>query len=196
MSPFPLSGAIPGILAGTPVEDTVYPVTPDYTGMGSIWEDEGGATTNLYQSVNSSNDSTYVTLQSVIPETVICGTSTEEHNFRANMDTPDGEPLGRQTVYVTVRAKYDGGGATGESHTMEIELIEGASTQRAYGSGFNLTESIADYEYFLTTSEINSVTDWSDIDVKATVTSCAGNSFANARDQQLFIYQVRIDFEP
>lgn len=190
--PYLVVGAI-----GVAINETVWPVTPDYTGMTSVWEDEGGTASNLYQSVNSANDSTYVTLQSVIPGTLVCGTSSEEHNFRCNMDAASGlGPIGSQTVYVTVRAEYvDLFGATGESHTMEIELLEGA-TQRAFGSGYNLTESPADYDLFLNTTEINSVTDWSDVDVKATITSCSGNSVANADDQQLRIFSVKIVFSP
>lgn len=197
MSPFPLAGCLPGVLKRTALDETRRPVTPDYTGMSSVWEDQAASTTNMYADVNDSSDSTYVTLQSVIPDTVICGTSTEEHNFRCNMDPPSGKPRSDQSIIVTVRARYvDLYTATNEEHTMEIEVIQGTSTQRAYSSGHTLTTSFADYELFMSTSEINSVTDWDDLDVKATITSCAGDSLPNAGDQQLEISEVYITYAP
>lgn len=196
MSPFPLSGALPGMLEGEPVVEDLYPVTPDYTGMSSIWKTQTGSTSNLYSAVDDQSDTDYVTLQAVIPETVICGTSSEDHNFRVNIDPPSRRPLPRQTVRIRVYARYDDiDVATDESHSMDIELIEGASTQRGIDTGFSLTTSFAWYEMEMTYSEIASVVDWEDVDVKVSVTSCAGSSIPNAGDQNLEIAGIYIELD-
>ena len=179
-----------------PIDETVY-VTADFTGMGSVWEDEGGATTNLFDSLDDANDATYIELQLVIPGTVICGTSTESHNYRGHLDAPSATPSPDQTVEVVVKMEYlDLFSATGESHDLDIELIEGASTVIASSLGNSLTETPVEYVLSLTKAQIVSVGDWSDLDVRATIVSCAGDSVPNADDQNLRIMEIRVDFTP
>lgn len=188
---------IPMFHQETPLDESIVP-NADFTGMGAIWEDEGAATTNLYDSVDDNATGTYVTLQSVIPETVICGSSTETHQFRVLMATPSGDPVPGQSVTVRVGIRYvDLFGATGESHDLTIAFFEGGGTTPiASTSPTAITSSFATYDLILSNAQHQSVTDWSDVQVRASIESCAGDSAPNAGDQNIEIYDIRIIFAP
>lgn len=155
MSPFPLSGAFPGILSGTPIDETIW---ADFDRTTSQWEDEGGATADLHDSVNTESDLTYVTLQIVILQ--------DTRTLAFGMDDPSGEPIGSQTVEVQVRARYlEPTLSLPTAPEITLRLDE-STTERATGSATSLTTSFADYSLFLDTAEINSITDWADVEVE------------------------------
>lgn len=156
MSPFPLAGVLAPILgAGQPIDETIW---ADGDRTTSQWEDEGGATTNLWQSVDSESDTDYVTLQIVI--------LNDTRTLAFNMETPSGEPIGSQTVEVQVRARYlEPTLSLPTAPEITLRLDE-STTERATGSATSLTTSFADYSLFLDTAEINSVTDWADVEVE------------------------------
>jgi len=147
--PYLVVGAI-----GVPVTDTIW-ANGDRT--TSQWEDEGGATTNLWQSVDSESDTDYVTLQIVILD--------DTRTLGFNMETPNGDPIGSQTVEVQVRARYlEPGVSLSNAPELTIRFDEN-NTQRATGSATALTTAFADYSLFLNQTQINSVTDWADVEV-------------------------------
>lgn len=148
--PYLVVGAI-----GVPVTDTIW-ANGDRT--TSQWEDEGGATTNLWQSVDSESDTDYVTLQIII--------LNDTRTLAFNMETPSGEPIGSQTVEVQVRARYlEPGVSLPTAPEITIDLDE-STTLRAAGSATSLTTAFADYSLFLNQTQINSVTDWADVEVE------------------------------
>ena len=158
MSPFPLAGVLAPILGGRqPLDETIW---PDFDRTTSQWEDEGGATTNLHDSVNAgaTGDTTYCTLQIVILN------STRILGF--GMDDPSGEPTPNQDVEIRVRARYTEPGLTLPNAPQLTLRFDENNTQRAQGSATNLTTSFADYSLFLNTTQINSVTDWTDCEVE------------------------------
>lgn len=181
------AAAIPGILAEEEVlVETLWAVTDDAV---ADWEDEGGATTNLYESVDSESDADYVTLQVPV---VTSGTEA----LRFIVDIPSGDPSSKQTVRAQVRCEWiDVLGAANPDAgdpSLTIEIREGASTVRASQVHDPIAETPTDYDCFMTEAEINSVTDWSDIRVHMTfdVAGIDVDEEVNYR-----VYEVRIEFE-
>lgn len=169
MTPFPLSGAIPGILAKLPPPLAPEVLRPD-TDIGiSGWEAQDDTTTSLYDHVNDQSDTTYVRPQ--IPGLSECPT-TENDNVEFGMSDPSGTPTGGvDTVVMRVRARYNMLiGGTG-SATGRFRLREG-TTVRATDSGNSLTTSWAWYELSLSSAQIDSVTDWTNLRVLSDADVC------------------------
>lgn len=143
-------GAITPILS-----ETVW-VDADHTVSG--WEDETTATTDLYQSANADNDSTWVQLVSWILDT----TARIVFRFASPSATPSS--VG-QDAEIRIKAEYlENFETLPSAPTMTIRFDEGG-TQLAASSALSLTTTLAEYSLILSQAEINSVTDWTDIEV-------------------------------
>jgi hypothetical protein len=180
-----------GALAIPAITESIY---PDSDSSVSIWRDEGGSSSNIYQSVNSTsqNDSTYAKLNSPNVIINVCPT-TETRMIRFGMENPSAQPSPYQNVDVYVRSKIVDPYTTGFTATLDIELLEGTTTQRAIGTGFSVNTTFGSDYFSLTTNEINSVTDWDNLYVKATWEVCA-----DAVDADLDIHcsWIYIQFTP
>lgn len=185
--PIPMIGGI-----GTaPITENIY---PNADSAVSTWRDEGGASTNIYQSVNTTtqNDSTYAKLVSSSWILNVCPTN-ETRTIRFGMGNPSAEPSPYQNVDVFVRSKIVDPVSTGFSVSLDIELKEGTTTQRAIGTGFSVGTTFGSDSFSLTTSEINSVTNWNNLFVEATWTICANGLDAELDIQCSWVY---IQFTP
>ena len=184
MSPFPLAGVLAPILgSGQSLDETIW---ADFDTTTAGWEDEVGNTTNLHDSVNSENDSLYVILSSWILNT------TERIVF--GLEDPSGEPTPNQSVEVFVRAEYlENFEVLPTAPTMTIRFDENG-TQRATSSALSLTKSPADYSFFLNTTQINSVTDWNDVEMDILFDNTANTGVDEEAKFQ--IYEVRTIFTP
>lgn len=187
MTPFPLFGPPVGILAEEEVIiETLWAATDDAVGG---WEDEGGATTDLWQSVDSESDADFVTLSTPV---VVSGTSS----LRFIVDIPSDDPSSKQTVFAQVRCEWiDVLGAANPDAgdpSLTIRIKEGATTVRSSQVHSPITTTPTDYEAFMTEAEINSVTDWSDIRVEMEfdVAGIDTDEEVNYR-----VYEVRIEFQ-
>jgi hypothetical protein len=67
-------------------------------------------------------------------------------------------------------------------------LKEGTTTQRAIGTGFSVGTTFGSDFFALTTSEINSVTNWNNLFVEATWTICANVLDAELDIQCSWVY--------
>jgi hypothetical protein len=197
MSPFPLAGVLAPILgSGNPLDETIW---ADSDNLVSGWEDEGGATTNLYQSVDSDSDADWVELTTAnrIPDTATCGGLEVSRTLRFNLQDPSGKPTPNQTVEVRCKMEYvvllAGNGS--ESHTVDIRLREG-TTSRAVDTNNVLTTTPTEFSLFLNTTQINSVSDWNNLNVSLEFTSCSGDTIPNSGEFDLICYRCRLIFAP
>tara|TARA_R110000787_G_scaffold79469_1_gene173683 strand:- start:9002 stop:9556 length:555 start_codon:yes stop_codon:yes gene_type:complete len=181
MSPFPFC-VPPGVLAKQqPLNETIW-ATGDSLITG--WEDEGGATADLWQSVDTDSDADYVNrITPVINSTV---------NLRFKLDTPTADPTSGQVVELKVRMEYLAPFDPLDTAPVAIlEIREGTSTSRASTTGITVTTTPSEESVFMTPTEINSVTDWSDLYAQFSSTT-TGNGVDQDVDYR--IYRVRIIF--
>lgn len=191
--------AFPGTIAvGKKVrpalDETVY---ADGDLLVAVWRDDGGGTSNLYQSVDSESDADFVHLRSanVIPETVICPTETTR-TLRFFIADPSGVPSPNQSVEIKVKCRYvDLFGATGEAAEFDLRLRED-TTSIAVSADQSLSTGLTEFSLFLTVGQINSVGDWADLNVSMEFRACAGDSVPNAGDLDLECSRCRIIFSP
>jgi hypothetical protein len=104
------------------------------------------------------------------------------------MGNPSAEPSPYQNVDVFVRSKIVDPVTTGFNVSLDIELKEGTTTQRAIGTGFSVGTTFGSDFFALTTSEINSVTNWNNLFVEATWTICANGLDAELDIQCSWVY--------
>lgn len=176
--------APPGLLLkGAPLEETIW---ADSDSLVASWEDEGGATSNIYQSVDSESDADYATLQNVI---VNSGSAT----IRFSLENPSGQPSPSQTVRALIRCEWIDvlGAANPSSVTVIVRIKEGTTTVRAASSAQSISETPTDKFETMTTTEINSVTDWDNLYIEATfdVSGIDVDEEVNFR-----VYEARLDF--
>lgn len=170
-------------------------ITADSDNLVATWEDEGGATTNIFQSVNSNNDATWAELRSVNHMT--SGGDPNTRTLRFNMEDPSDQPPSTdQTVEVRCRIRWVDvfGGANPDAGDPDVRvaLREGA-TQRAITSRQTLITSFADHSLVLNATEIGSVTDWDDLNVQM---QFEANGIDIDEEIDIEVSRVRIIFTP
>ena len=181
MSPFPFC-VPPGVLAKQqPLNETIW-ATADSLTTG--WEDEGGATADLWQSVDTDTNTDYVNrVTPVINSTV---------NLRFKLDTPTADPTSGQVVELKVLMEYVPVFDPLDNAPVAIlEIREGTSTARASTTGITVTAAPSEESVFMTPTEINNVTDWSNLYAQFSSTT-TGNGVDQDVDYR--IYRVRIIF--
>lgn len=169
-----------------PLDETIW---ADADSLITGWEDEGGATSNLYQSVDSDSDADYVNRVTPIIN------STVSLRFRlADIVGPPDEPLSDQVVYLEVKFEYiQVDQPLDSAPTASLYIREGTSTNRASNTGITVTQTPTDQSVTMTTGEINSVTDWTNLYAHMTFTT-SGNGVDQDVDYR--IYRVRMHFSP
>ena len=190
---FPGTVAV-GKKARLPLNETVFADGDESVG---VWEDEGGATANLWQSVDSESDADWIELRDAnrIPDTVICPTTTSRL-LRLFLADPSGVPSPDQTVELKVRVEYvELLSATGEEVTLDLVLREGA-TVRATNAGLTVTQTPTERSLFLSTAQINSIGDWDNLSASLEFDACAGDSIPNAGELDIICYRCRLIFSP
>ena len=190
MSPFPFC-VPPGVLAKQqPIDDIVYPVSPD--SLVAVWRDEGGLTTDIYQSVDNTGapiDDDYAKLRSANWILTECPT-TASRSLRFKLGNPSGAPSPYQTVRIAFRSKIVDPYTTGFTATVDVKLKEGTSTVRSSSTGNTVTATFGTDFSVLSIADINSVTDWDDLYAEATWDVCA-----NGVDADLDIYCSHVYLE-
>lgn len=190
MSPFPLAGCLPGLYRGNPLDETVFADSDDVI---SQWEDEGGATTNLYQSVDDdvTPDSDWVELRSV-NHIVTSGTRA----LRFGTQNPSGTPQANQTVELQVRCRWVDvfGSANPDAGdpNLTISMYE-STTNRGSGSAQTITTSFVNYSFFPSTSQIISVGNWDNLRVNMSF-ECSGIDLDEEVDIE--VSRVKVIFSP
>ena len=155
------------------------------------WRGSPSATTysNLYQYVDSDSDSDYVILRNANVITSPSGT----RDLRFGMETPSGEVNPYQTVELRVRARgYNLYSANPSNFHVTIKLFEDGSMVTGSGSTqTNMSYSTAEYSHFLSTTAINNVSNWANVEV-----DCDFYADGIALDGEITIdvYRVRIIF--
>lgn len=184
-----MSHPIPLFHAKAPLDETLVPTSDNTI---TQWEDEGGATTNLYQSVNANNDATHVELRNA--NVMVSGT-TNPRTLRFNMGDPSDVPNVDQSVQVIVRAEWiDAFGSANPTYIrMDSIALRQGTTQKAISGANNLTTSPADYVLQLSGGEIGSITDWTDLNVEM-LFDADGIDIGEEIDVQ--VYRVRIVLAP
>lgn len=171
-----------------PITETIWADADDLVAQ---WEDEGGATTNLWQSVNADSDATYVTL--VGPSVIV---ESGSRSLRFGLENPSAAPSSDQTVELRIRCEWiDVFGAANPDAgdpNITIRLIEGATT-RAATSAQQISEAPAEYSLFLSESQINSVTDWDDLYAEMTFEA---SGIDVDEEVNIRVYRARIVFSP
>jgi len=179
MFPYQVVGAI-----GNPIDETIW---ADFDESVSQWRTSTGGSTNLHDQVNVDGvDTTYCRLTSPILQ------STRQLAF--GMESPSGEPIGSQTVELQIRAKYlEPGQTLPTAPTVTIRMDEN-NTQRGTSLALDLTTSFADYSFFPSTAQINSVGDWDEIEVDMSFDNTMNTGLDEEAD--FHVSEVRIIFSP
>lgn len=199
------SGPIPPchagtLAAGTLVENNTNYERPDADISAGTWTDAGGSGSNLYTNLDetTASDADYI-------KTPIGGNTACTIGLSNLTITPGPEDV----VKVNYRATR-GAAVGGTTADLTVELVETA-TQRAVTQQ-TLTTSLADYSLTLTSAQISSITNWSNLRLIFTVTGAAAFeivkvSFANVshaanpatlggwRGSDKFFYSVAYRFE-
>jgi hypothetical protein len=163
---------------------------PSGDNLTSVWRDEGGATTNIYQSCIGSNDSTFAQLRTANLILSVCPT-TESRTLRFDMDNPTGNPSAvGQTCQVIARCRVVDPFTTGFTVDLDLSLRE-STTQRAIDTNNSLSTSWTDVILSLTQAQINSVGNWDNANVQMTFDACADGVDA---DIDIEVSRVRIVF--
>lgn len=178
--PFPMLSSIPWIPA---LDETIW---ADGDSLITNWEDEGAATSDLYQSVDSDGDTDFVTLTTP----VLNATRT----IRFTLEDPSADPAPAQTVELRVKFKYiQVDQPLDNAPTADILIKEGTTTTRASNTGITVTTTATEYSVFMTPTEIGNVTDWTDLYAEISFTT-AGNGVDQEANYE--VYRVRIIFAP
>ena len=151
------------------LNEEIFPIADD---LVSVWEDEGGATSNLYQSVDDvAGDSDYITLRNANLIIDVCPTEATR-TFRFLMDEPSGPVSNMQDVFVGIRARIEDPFTTGYTADVDVRLKQGG-TQIAADLGNSISGTFAEIGFGLTAQDIGEITDWTDLYIEATFNVCA-----------------------
>jgi len=172
-----------------PISETVWAASDNLVAQ---WQDHTGSNDNgspnpLYTFVDSDSDADYVRLIDASGHIVTSGSRT----LRFNMAAPSGTPasLGQSCeIRVTCRWFDVFGGANPDSGDPNLTLsLRQLTTTKATASAQTITTGFVEYVYALSQSEINSVTNWSDVNVQM-VFEASGIDF----DEEVSIYVSRV----
>jgi hypothetical protein len=124
---------------------------PDLDSSVGSWADEGGATSNLYQSIDEEtpNDTDYVQSEP----------NPSNSKYKVRLSNP-GTAVNTDEP-VTVRYRYRKSGAATTDIT--VTLVQGASTVIASNSHAGVTTTVTAGSFVLSTGEKAAVTDWDDL---------------------------------
>ena len=125
-------------------------IVPNGDVVTTNWEDEGGATSDLFDSVDDSSDSTYNITDGILM--AFCGGSEVTRNIRWAFENPSTNPSGVESTIVYVRARISGVGAD-PTVTMQLDAWDGTTYKFAESSTHTLTTSWAWYAWVWTTAE-------------------------------------------
>jgi hypothetical protein len=192
MSPFPLSGALPGMLANiTPIDEVIR---PDSDSLVAAWRDEGGSTSNIYQSVDevTQSDTDYAKLRVANWILTECP-STTTRTLRFRLSNPSAPPNPYQTVALECRSRIVDPFSTGFTATVDVKIKEGTTNVRSNEPGNTVTTTFGNDRCSMSTSEINSVTDWNDLYAEMTWTVCADGVDA---DLDIYCSHVYLELVP
>jgi len=168
MSPFPLSGALPGILANTsPIVEDTY---PDADRETSNW-----SSTPLWQKIDDKSTADFIGSSSCFNR---CGVGSCTYDFEVDIATPsgtvaDGDRQGLQ-VYVQVRRVDDSG--TGHDADMTVILREGATTRKS-ATFNNLGTGWSSKVLTLSAAEVDAIGNHANLRVDVSITMCTALDF-------------------
>ena len=182
----------PGALAAIkPINEVIR---PNSDSLVAVWQDEGGSTSNIYQSVDevAVSDTDYAKLRG--PNVILTECpSTTTRTLRFGLSDPSAQPNPYQTVALEARSKIIDPFTTGFTATVDVKIKEGTTTVRSNDTGNAVSSSFSNARCSMSTTEINSVTDWDNLYAEMTWTVCA-----NGVDAELDIYcsHVYLEFVP
>jgi hypothetical protein len=132
---------------------------PDSDVSAGSWVNQAGSGSNLYQSIDEAdgeNDSDYVisTDDSSSSDTMEVGLS----------DIPD--PQSSSSHIVHYRAKGSDPSGSYGIPSLTVSLRQGTSTEIATATNSSLTTSFVNYNFTLSSSEANAITDYSDLRIR------------------------------
>jgi len=167
-----------------PLSETIW---ANADAVASQWRSSTGSESNLYNFVNAADDGSYVWLRTA---NVIITDGTRDLRF--DMATPSGDPNPYQNVDIRVRTRYYDDAANPSSMTMQMNLYEnGSQVTGGGGATQNITTTSTDYDERLSTTAINNVSNWADVEVDMNFTA-AGVDLDG--EIQIRVYRVAIVF--
>jgi hypothetical protein len=124
---------------------------PDADQTVGSWVDEGGATSNLFQSIDeiTFSDADYVESEA----------NPVSSSYKVSLENPGGSVDTGSPVTINYRYEKDGLAKV----NLTVELIEGASTVRASQVHTDITDTVTAGTLTLTGGEAASVTNWNDV---------------------------------
>lgn len=179
--PFPFC-VPPGLLQGNPVlNETIW---ADADSLTTGWEDEVNATASLYAAVNSNSDTDFVRLITDVLNSTV--------TIRFRLQDPSADPNSNQNVELGCKFKYNQVfDPLDNAPTAVLRIKEGTSTIRAVSGNITVTTTATEQSEFMSVTEINNVTDWSDLYGEISFTT-SGNGVD--QDVNYELYRVRIIF--
>ena len=152
---------------------------PDSDVSDGSWVNQAGNNTNLYQSIDESggeDDSDYVisTDDSSASDTMEVGLSNIS------------DPQGSSSHVVRYRAKGSDPSGFYGIPSLTVSLRQGTGTEIASSTNSSLTTSFADYNFTLSTSEANAITDYSDLRLRFVRAAGNGASETNLVSEAWF----------
>jgi len=129
---------------------------PDADAAIGSWTDDGGGTTNIYQSIDEVTASDVDFIQSEA--------NPVSSAYRATLSNPAGIVDTNKAAVINYRYAKEGSAQV----DLTVELIEGASTVRATRTITDIPATETDGTITLTSGEKTSVTDWNNVSLRFT----------------------------